>query len=586
MARWPDSLNRWLEGYAFRLGDAQSRLVAVRLRDTTERKRREANGIFLAQVTDEFTRRLSAQEIMQTVGAKIGQYLNLASVNFLDIDETQEKELTVSYFWGKPGVPILLGQYYIRDFLTQEFERACRAGETYVINDTQTDPRTDAAAYASLAIGAYVNIPFHYQGRWSNILAITDTQTRVWRADELELFDELANRIFPWLQRARAQEALHQADRQKDEFMAMLGHELRNPLAVLTNTLMYLEMTKGQDQSLSYPIGISRMNRQVQHLGRMVDDLLDVSRIRQGKIKLQRQRIDLAQLVEQTLEAARPLFKERNRSLEGSLPSEPVFVNGDATRLAQVVMNLLTNGVKYTHEGGHVWVSLKPAGNQVILRVEDDGMGIPTDELRAIFEPFVQGNTSLDRPQGGLGLGLAVVKQLVEGHEGRIEVHSAGLEQGSQFVVALPLLTEKPVLSQPETNQTKTANEAMRVLLVDDNQELVELTAKIMQMMGYQVHSCYSGQEGIKAAETWQPDVLLLDIGLPHLDGYAVCRHIRQQPWGHSLPIIALTGYGQEADKQRSRAAGFDGHLLKPIDYTTLPAFIAQTIAAKKGADN
>ncbi|WP_018619732.1 ATP-binding protein [Spirosoma luteum] len=539
---------------------------------------------FLLQLSDALRALADPIAIQQTVTQTTRAFFGADRCYYSIV---QEGKAIIHRDASRSDMPSVIGEYPLSQF--PFFKTLVDVGHPFVVANVHDSDLIDEELIRQcipLQVISFIAIPVIKNQQAVGILFLSQGEPREWDELEVELAQETADRTWAAVERAQAQQALHQADRRKDEFMAMLGHELRNPLAVLTNTLMYLEMTKGKDQSLSYPIGISRMTRQVQHLGRMVDDLLDVSRIRQGKIKLQRQRIDLAQLVAQTLEAARPLFKEHNRSLEESLPLEPVFVSGDATRLAQVVMNLLTNGVKYTHEGGHVWVSLKPAGNQVILRVEDDGMGIPTDELRAIFEPFVQGNTSLDRPQGGLGLGLAVVKQLVEAHEGRIEVHSAGLEQGSQFVVALPLLTEKSVLPQPETNQTKTANEAMRVLLVDDNQELVELTAKIMQMLGYQVHSCYSGQEGIAAAETWQPDVLLLDIGLPYLDGYAVCRHIRQQSWGHSLPIIALTGYGQEADKQRSRAAGFDGHLLKPIDYTSLPAFMAQIIAAKKGADN
>ncbi len=484
---------------------------------------------------------------------------------------------------SRPGLPSVVGVYPLIQF--PFFQTLVDVGHPFVVSNVHSTDLIDEELVRQcipLQVISFIAVPVIKSSQPVGILFISQCEPREWRELEVELAQETAERTWAAVERAKAYEALRQADRRKDEFMAMLGHELRNPLAVLANTLLYLEMTGGQDESLSYPAGISRMSLQVQHLGRMVDDLLDVSRIRQGKIKLQRQRIDLSQVVEQTVEAARPLFQERNRSVEVALPSEPLFVNGDATRLSQVVMNLLTNGAKYTEEGGHVWVRLEQEADQALLRVADDGMGIPTDELTAIFEVFVQGNTSLDRPHSGLGLGLAVVKQIVEGHKGHIEARSSGPGQGSEFVIRLPQLTEQPGEAQPEAHKIKTTMNKVRVLLVDDNKELADLTAKIMQMLGYEVHTCYNGEQAIDAAESWQPDVMLLDIGLPYLDGYAVCEHIRQQAWGHSLAIIALTGYGQEADKQRSWAAGFDAHLLKPIDYTTLPDMINRTIAAKK----
>lgn len=376
--------------------------------------------------------------------------------------------------------------------------------------------------------------------------------------------------------------ALLEADRRKDEFLAMLGHELRNPLGVLANTLTYLELSGGEDPELSYSTGVQRMSRQVRHLSRMVDDLLEVSRIRQGKIRLLRQPLDLGPLVTQTVEAARSLFSQYERRLAVVLPAEPLVVEGDATRLSQLVMNLLGNAAKYTEEGGHIWVSLARENDQAVLRVRDDGKGIPADELRAIFEVFVQGETSIDRPHGGLGLGLAVAKQIALGHQGQIQAQSEGPGQGSEFILQLPLLTQQTTPSAPEAEQPTRAPDAVRVLIVDDNRELIQMMGKIMQRQGYEVHLRYSGQSGIEAAESLKPDVLLLDIGMPQLDGYAVCEHIRRQAWGKPLPIIALTGYGREADKQRSWAAGFDGHLLKPVDYARLPELLAKTMAARK----
>ncbi|SOD79924.1 hybrid sensor histidine kinase/response regulator [Spirosoma fluviale] len=584
-----DGSQRWMSGYGRvteEVNDQPVRMNGVMF-DISQRRRAEESlrqlekrNSFLLQLSDALRPLADPISIQETV--------TQTTRNFFGADRcyyslVEEGNAIIKREASRPNIPSVVGVYPLNQF--PFFQALVDVGHPFVVDSVHSTTLIDAELIRQcihLQVISFIAVPVIKNNKPVGILFMSQCEPRHWSELEVKLAQETAERTWSAVERANANEALSQTARRKDEFIAMLGHELRNPLAVLTNTLFYLQITEGQDESLSYPAGISRMSRQVQHLSRMVDDLLDVSRIRQGKIKLQRQRIDLTQVVAQTIEAVRPLFKEQNRSVAVYLPSEPLFVNGDATRLAQVLMNLLVNGAKYTNEGGHVWVSLTQEPDHVLLQVEDDGMGIPADELRAIFDVFVQGNTSLDRPHGGLGLGLAVVKQLVESHQGRIEALSAGPGQGSQFIVWLPQLTATPFVLPPETNKNKTTMNYGRVLLVDDNKELTELTTKIMQTLGYEVHACFSGQEGIEAAETWQPDVMLLDIGLPHLDGYAVCAYIRQQPWGQSLPIIALTGYGQEADKQRSWSAGFDAHLLKPIDYTALPGLISQTIAAKK----
>lgn len=531
---------------------------------------------------------LRAQTGVEAVGTRavemIAEQLAVDRVYLVTLNPGDDN-IVVSHEARRQDMPPLRGSYRGSDFpnaMKEIFQH------TIVYTDVRTDARLtdmERMAFAGLGAVGFMATPIR-RGNETMIWAAgaLSTQPRSWTAGEVALFEDAVERTWAAVERAKVEAALRLEDQRKDEFMAMLGHELRNPLAVVANTLMYLELSKGEDPSLPYPLGIQRMSRQVKHLGRMVDDLLEVSRIRQGKIRLQRQRIDLGQIVEQAVEATGSLGQQPERTVEVSLPASPVWVNGDATRLAQVVTNLLTNAAKYTDEGGHIWISLEQQMNQAILQVKDDGMGIPADYLTAIFDVFVQGETSLDRPHGGLGLGLAVVKQIVDGHDGQIEAHSEGVGHGSEFVMKLPLLVPDAAPQPPEPASQPGERSGVRVLIVDDNRELIDLMGKIMQMQGYEVHLRYNGQEGIEAAEVLAPDVVLLDVGMPFMDGYAVCRHIRQQAWGKHLPIIALTGFGQEADKQRSWAAGFDEHLLKPIDYTTLSEVLARTIAAKQEA--
>lgn len=382
--------------------------------------------------------------------------------------------------------------------------------------------------------------------------------------------------------RKKADEALRLADRRKDEFLAMLAHELRNPMSTLHNTLLLLSLTKGQDGSLPLDKAVDMMTREVGHLNRMVDDLLDVSRITRGKIELRKQRLDLSKLVAQAIEGVRPEFSRREQTVTLDLPPTAIWVDGDATRLTQVVRNLAVNAAKYTPNGGQISVLLEKAGGQAELRIRDNGIGIAADQLRAIFEVFVQVSTSLDRPQGGLGLGLAVVKQLVELHQGQVAVDSPGLGQGSEFRVTLPLLPDRaPLPPRTDTGSTQPV-EAQRILVVDDNAYLTLTTAMLLRMKKFEVHTRLSGLEALEAVELLQPAVVLLDLGMPEMDGYETARRLRQLPWGRHGIIVALTGYGGEEDKQRTKAEGFDGHLTKPVDLNDLTDLLTSLLGKSR----
>ncbi|MVM36189.1 PAS domain S-box protein [Spirosoma sp. HMF4905] len=363
--------------------------------------------------------------------------------------------------------------------------------------------------------------------------------------------------------RKATEEILRESDRRKDEFLAMLAHELRNPLAPIRHALQLLTLNAEQNEPMRSVLDL--MSRQADHLVRLVDDLLDVSRINQGKIVLQPALLDMGTLVAQAVDSVQSLYESLSRELSVSLPTEPLHIIGDATRLTQVITNLLTNGARYTLEGGQVWVDLDLVNNQVRLRVRDNGIGLAADQQERIFELFAQVDNSLARSKGGLGLGLTLVKRLVELHGGRVEVRSEGLGKGSEFLVYLPGSTGSSQGLPLTPEQSLLSTPGRRILVVDDNPDAADTFALLLEMSGYQVDVRYNGQQALEAAEHLQPEVILLDIGMSGLDGYETARLIRQQPWGRDLILIALTGYGQADDKRRSREAGFTGHLVKPV---------------------
>ncbi|WP_198175036.1 PAS domain S-box protein [Spirosoma arboris] len=366
----------------------------------------------------------------------------------------------------------------------------------------------------------------------------------------------------------RAEEALQEADRRKDEFLAMLAHELRNPMSTIRSGLQILSLTQGKDEMSRSTVDM--MNRQTDHLVRMVDDLLDVSRISQGKIELQTQRMNLVDAVRQALEAVSSLYQERGHRLLVNLPRTGIELDGDATRLMQLVSNLLTNAARYTPSGGQVRISLEHIGQEALLQVEDTGIGLRAEHLESIFELFVQGDNSLARSQGGLGLGLTLVKRLTELHGGRVEARSEGLGKGSDFRVWLPTLTVAPTPGPSSDSKPTAPASAPQLLLIDDNADAAFTLSMLLKLKGYQVHTCLNGRQGIQAAEELRPRVILCDIGMPELDGYQTCQLIRQQVWGKDMILIALTGYGQDEDKQLAKEAGFDAHLAKPVDLAVL----------------
>ncbi|MDB5312042.1 MAG: luxQ 2 [Gemmataceae bacterium] len=375
--------------------------------------------------------------------------------------------------------------------------------------------------------------------------------------------------------RKRAEDAVREADRRKTDFLALLAHELRNPLAPIRNGLEIIKL--GDADRPAVEQARAMMERQLGHLVRLIDDLLDLSRITKGKIDLRRDRIDLAGPVQDAVEACRSLVEERGHHLAVTFPPRPVYVDGDRTRLAQVFANLLNNSARYTPRGGHIKLAVERQGSDVVVTVGDDGAGVPADVLPRVFDMFTQADRSLERSEGGLGIGLALVKGLVELHGGTVSARSDGPGRGSEFGVRLPVLLARGRGSQPGDGGGDAARpgSVQRILVVDDNQDAAVSLALMLKILGHDSRTAYDGLEAVEAAGAFRPDVVLLDIGLPKLNGYEACRQIRAQPWGERMVLIALTGWGQDEDRSRSKEAGFNFHMVKPVDPATLQKLLA-----------
>lgn len=371
--------------------------------------------------------------------------------------------------------------------------------------------------------------------------------------------------------RKRVEATLKEMDTRKNEFLAMLGHELRNPLAPIRNVVQIMKAQGFTDSKLEW--GLNVIDRQVSHVARLLDDLLDVARIMQDKIVLKLERFDFTEVVDSAVESSRPLIETRAQELNISSPKIPQWVEGDRVRLTQVFTNILNNAAKYTEKGGKIMLNVTLEGACIVAKVRDTGIGIPAEVLPRVFDLFTQAERSIDHSQGGMGIGLTLVRRLVEMHKGVVTVSSAGIGQGSEFTVRLPLSTVAPVTESPKA-ELSLLPAKLRILVVDDYRDAAQSLALMLQTKGYEVITAECGEQGIERAMNFLPQVVLLDIGLPDIDGYEVAKRLRQLPEIHDAVLIALTGYGQPEDQERSKAAGFNHHLLKPVDPETLSALL------------
>jgi len=391
-----------------------------------------------------------------------------------------------------------------------------------------------------------------------------------------ELNDHLEQRV------SERTEALKESDRRKDEFLATLAHELRNPLAPVRNAVQVLHLKSPSTPELKFAKEV--IERQMRSLTQLIDGLMDLSRINRGRIELKKGKIELAQVFQEAIEASRPLVEDKGHELVVKVSAEPILLNGDLTRLAQVFLNLLNNAAKFTGTGGRIELSAQRHGREVVVSVKDNGIGISTAHQQSVFQMFSQVEGALSGSQGGLGIGLSLVKQFVELHGGRVEVKSAGSNMGSEFLVRLPVITEMSRGSIVKNEEDAPALPAsqLNVLVVDDNRDAAFSLTMLIEMTGNTVSMVHDGEKAVEAAGKNRPDVVLCDIGLPKMSGYDVARAIRRESWGKNIFLVAVTGWGKDEDKRKSEAAGFDHHMVKPVDPQLIMRLLGDLKPGKK----
>ena len=443
---------------------------------------------------------------------------------------------------------------------------------------------SDIGAAAEFPVNGLAMVPLPARGRTLGVLALgLGPSGRKFDADALSMATDLAGRAAIALDNARLYGKIQAEDRRKDEFLAMLAHELRNPLAPISNAVHILQVSEKDPAKFKWAIEV--ISRQLTQLVRLVDDLLDVSRITRGKIELKIEAIDASKVVAAAVETSRPFVDALEHTLTVLLPPEPLLLKGDFARVAQILANLINNAAKYTNQGGRIAVTAAREGANVVFRVRDTGIGIPGELLSSIFEPFTQIDRTLARSQGGLGIGLTLVRRLVEMQGGRVFASSDGPDQGSEFTVSLPAAApaQRAKGESTEWGRTTTDHLDLCVLVVDDNHDVAESTAVLLRLVGCEVHLAHDGEEALRLVPRVRPDAVLLDIGLPRMNGYEVAERIRSDPENRDILIVAVSGYGQQEHRLRSKQAGFDQHVVKPIDPSVLSSLLA-TFSSQRAA--
>jgi PAS domain S-box-containing protein len=691
------AMSRTFDVCAIRIGPPGAPRVGVVFGDVTERRRRERDLAFLAEINADFAELIDAREIMETAARKIGEHLDLSRLVLAEADEELEA-LRVFHEWRRvPESRSALGVHPASEFTEEEMVRAVREGHPVAITDVSTDPRTArlAQSYAMLNIRAMMQAPHRTGARLRIILLAAKDTPYAWRSDEIELLDELSTRLWLRLERAWAEEtlqtvsdtapvvlwmsdadgaftfvnrswrvltgqpeaealgqgwvqAVHVYDRErvrrimtramsrqepfvldyrlrspdgshrwaveagtprhdlegrwvgyvgsitdvhdrrmaedrlrelhrrKDDFMAVLSHELRNPLSPIRNGLYILDEVDPASEMARRTRRI--IERQVDQLVRLVDDLLDVTRVARGRVELRRERLDLRDLVRDTIDDHRTLFDTKGVSLR-SLPERPIYVDGDAHRLKQAVGNLLQNAARFTERGQATCVELLDVDGQALVRVVDEGAGMEPETIAGLFEPFMQADESLARSSGGLGLGLALVRGIVELHGGAVTAHSEGLGHGSVFELRLPLAA---ATQRPSTTARGRAagSRPLSILTIEDAIDVAETMQMLLELEGHTVTIAHDGIEGLEAARAIRPDVVLCDLGLPRLDGYAVARALASDPELESIYRVAISGYALPEDIERAKAAGFQAHIAKPASLERLHSVLTNVPAS------
>ncbi|HYD76111.1 ATP-binding protein [Ramlibacter sp.] len=557
----------------------QSRLMERGIRESESQQR------FLAEFSELMQRTLDPEAVLDAAVQALAQHLQADRCCWALVDE-DEDGLDVRGEYRREGLPSILGHLRLSDFGGEQLAMY-RSGRVFAVNDIETDPRLAGQRDSHRAIGSAANLSFGIlrAGRLVAGIAVHQRHPRAWTESEISLVQAAAHRCWEAFERAQVQlrqreaaealaqalAALQQVERRKDQFIATLAHELRNPLAPLRNGVQLLELGGGPDGGARVQ---AMMRRQIDQLVRLVDDLLEVSRITSGKVVLQRSRVSLHEVLAGAAETSRPVLEAASHTLQVSIGRvAAVHVDGDPLRLGQVFANLLNNAAKYTDPGGRIVLVAWKEGSQAVVQVQDNGMGLAPDMLEEVFQPFVQADRSAARAQGGLGIGLSIVRSLVELHGGKVRAQSDGPGKGSTFEVRIPTLpaqAQEAPAPASEPARTPAEAEGPTVLVVDDNRDAADSLGTMLDMMGASTRVVYGGPDALAAAQEQAPQLVLLDLGMPGMDGYEVVRRLAAHPERRRMHVVALTGWGQAEDRQRTREAGFDEHLVKPAEIDAL----------------
>ncbi len=549
--------------------------LAEKIKTLEDAERRQ---VFQLKLADLLRNLSDPREMFSRSSALLGRHLNACRVLYGDYDVEKR---CVSYHsnYTDGSVGELVGTYPTDLFGHDNFASLER-GTTWISTNLAQDPRTSGPdtwpTFEELGIHSAVAVPLDRDGALIASMFVNSSTPREWTKDEIRLIEDTAERTWNAVEHSRVVRALRQADQRKDEFLAMLAHELRNPLAPISAAAELMGMAHLDEAGLIQTSQI--ITRQVRHMTGLVDDLLDVSRVTRGLVVIEKIPQDVKSIVANAVEQVRPLIESRRHRLELHLARESAHVAGDQKRLVQILTNLLNNAAKYTPEGGHICLRTDIEGDQVVLSVHDDGIGIDPELQPRIFDLFAQAERTSDRSQGGLGLGLALVRSLVDLHDGQVTCSSEGIGKGSKFTVRLPRLPEQS--ESPERRQrkrnTQAANGSLRLMVVDDNVDAARMLAMYLEALGYEVIVEHGSRHALERASTESPNICLLDIGLPDMDGNELARRLRAQPETAGAVLIAVSGYGQESDRETALAAGFDHYLVKPVDTGKLSALLAR----------
>lgn len=512
------------------------------------------------------------QVLFDQAVAQVAEALGIRFCKVLKLLPGSRELLLVAGVGWKQG---LVGQATVPAGLDSQAGYTLQSDRPVVVEDLRSEARFSGPLLLSEhGVVSGMSVIIGPQGHPWGVLGTHSNELKEFTGEDTYFIQAVANTLWDAIHRRQIEDSLREADRRKDEFLAVLAHELRNPLASISTALEVISLT---DDPTANAESRAIARRQVDHLSRLVDDLLEVSRIGQGRLKLKKQRVQLREVIDSAVADNQHFIDRQHHSLSVTFPDESIFLDADPVRLSQVFGNLLNNAAKYTPEGGVIEIRIRPEQAGVSIVVRDNGIGIPTAYLGAIFEMFAGLNQPAEMTQKGLGIGLSLVRSLIEMHGGTVEARSEGPGKGSEFIVWLPAARRAEETDDAPNRDTRepASTVAKRVLVVEDNDDAATSLAKLLQVLGQETCVAHDGIEALKAASVFRPDIILLDIGLPKLNGYEVARCIREKPWGNKILLAAVTGWGQEHDRDRAREVGIDRHITKPLTLPVLKEVLA-----------